>query len=161
MKNIINIDQADLPTRVIDNPKGFEAKVNRLGPQIGAQQIGCSIVEVPIGKRAWPRHSHSVNEEMFLILSGEGTLHYGNENRVVHEGDLISCPANIEIAHQIENTGSTPLKYLAFGTQQEPEICHYPDSGKYGFYDNRNNDNSPELFVLARKEDSLDYYDDE
>lgn len=161
MKNIINIHQDDLPTRLINNNKGFEAEVNRLGPLVGAQQIGCSIVEVPAGKKAWPRHSHSVNEEMFLILAGEGTLHYGDEHQALHEGDLISCPANIDVAHQIENTGSMPLKYLALGTQQEPEICHYPDSDKYGFYDNRNSDNAPELYVLTRKEDSLDYYDGE
>jgi uncharacterized cupin superfamily protein len=161
LKNIINIHQDNLPTRLINNPKGFEAKVNRLGPQIGALQIGCSVVEVPVGKKAWPRHSHSVNEEMFLILAGEGTLHYGEQHNPVREGDLISCPANIEVAHQIENTGTEPLKYLALGTQQEPEICHYPDSNKYGFYDNRNNNRAPELFVLSRKEDTLDYYDGE
>jgi uncharacterized cupin superfamily protein len=161
LKNIINIDQDDLPKRLINNPKGFEAKVNRLGPIIGALQMGCSIVEVPPGKKAWPKHSHSVNEEMFLILSGDATLHYGNESTGVREGDIISCPANIEVAHQIENTGDTPLKYLALGTQKEPEICHYPDSDKYGIYDNRNDDEKPDIFMLMRKNDSLDYYDGE
>ena len=161
MKNIININKENLPERLIENEKGFKAKVNRLGPLIGAKQIGCSVVEVPVGKKAWPKHSHSVNEELFLILSGNGTLHYGEQNQKVSEGDLISCPANIDVAHQIENTGHTPLKYLAFGTQQEPEICHYPDSDKYGVYDNRNTKDKPELYILTRAENSLDYYDGE
>ena len=161
MKSIININQADLPTRIIENEKGFEAKVNRLGPMIGAKQLGCSIVEVPSGKKAWPKHSHSVNEEMFLILSGNGTLHYGDSSQPVSEGDLISCPADIETAHQIENTGAEPLRYIALSTLKDPEICHYPDSDKYGFYDNLGDNGKEPFKVLTRKEDGLDYYDGE
>ena len=161
MKSIVNINQDDLPTRIIESDKGFKAKVNRLGPVIGSEQIGCSIVEVPSGKKAWPKHSHSVNEEMFLILSGDGTLHYGDESQPVQEGDLISCPADINIAHQIENTGHQPLRYLALGTQREPEICYYPDSDKYGIYDNENNNKKPSLMLMTRKGNSLNYYDDE
>ena len=41
---------------------------------IGAQKLGCQLHVVPAGKKAFPRHAHHVNEEMFFVLSGEGTL---------------------------------------------------------------------------------------
>ena len=30
---------------------------------LGAELIGCSLYEVPPGKRAWPYHYHDANEE--------------------------------------------------------------------------------------------------
>lgn len=161
MKNVINVDSNDLPKRIIKHASGFEAQVCRLGPQIGAKQLGCSVVDVPPGKKAWPKHAHSVNEEMFYILSGRGTLHYGEQQQEIKSGDLISCPANLKMAHQLENTGQEPLRYLALGTQIEPEICYYPNSDKFGIYDNRNNENENDIYMLMRAKDSLDYYDGE
>jgi uncharacterized cupin superfamily protein len=33
--------------------------------------------------------------------------------------------------HQIINTSLAPLKYLSVSTRESPEICEYPDSGKF------------------------------
>lgn len=35
-------------------------------------------------------------------------------------------------AHQIVNTSTAELKYLAVSTRLSPEIAEYPDSGKVG-----------------------------
>jgi len=46
---------------------------------------------------------------------------------------VIACPpGGRETAHQIINTGTVELKYLAVSTKQSPEIAEYPDSGKFG-----------------------------
>ena len=48
-------------------------------------------------------------------------------------GDIIACPpGGPETAHQILNTGNEELRYLAVSTKPSPEICDYPDSGKFG-----------------------------
>ena len=44
-------------------------------------------------------------------------------------GDLIACQAGAE-AHQIINTGTSELRYLAFSDVGTVDIIEYPDSGK-------------------------------
>ena len=40
-------------------------------------------------------------------------------------------PAGPDYPHQFINTSDAPMKYLSISTQEQPEICEYPDSGKY------------------------------
>ena len=42
------------------------------------------------GKRAFPFHSHRVNEEMFFVLEGKGEIRIGTETYPVTRGDVIS-----------------------------------------------------------------------
>ena len=46
----------------------------RLALGTAAQKMGASIDIVPPGKRACPYHFHYVEEEMFIVLEGSGTL---------------------------------------------------------------------------------------
>ncbi|RAO77467.1 cupin domain-containing protein [Dyella jiangningensis] len=111
----------------------FEARMGRLSMQIGAQKLGYNITAVPPGKRAFPLHCHRVNEEMFFILEGTGEVRIGEERHAIRAGDIIACPpGGPEAAHQIINTGDTEMRYLAVSTKQSPEICEYPDTGKFG-----------------------------
>ena len=48
---------------------------------------------VPPGKKAWPYHAHHVNEELFIILEGEGMLRIGGAEHPVKVGDVIARPA--------------------------------------------------------------------
>ena len=86
------------------------------GP-LGAKQIGARYVEVPPGKRAWPYHCHHGNDELFVILGGEGRLRFGGEEHAVAAGDVVVCPAGgPETAHQLIASGEEPLRYLAVST---------------------------------------------
>jgi uncharacterized cupin superfamily protein len=102
---------------------------------------------------------------MFLILEGSGELRYGDARHPLRAGDIIACPpGGPETAHQIINTGDIELRYLAVGTNEAPDICEYPDSGKYLVFDDslRDADGRPREFrVLGRQQDSLDYWDGE
>jgi uncharacterized cupin superfamily protein len=111
----------------------FEATFARIGPLVGARQLGYNITAVPPGKRAFPRHSHRVNEEMFFVLHGTGAVKIGADTYPLRPGDIVSCLAGgPETAHQIINTGHEELRYLAVSTQRTPEIWEYLDSGKFG-----------------------------
>ena len=143
----------------------YEARLGAISTKLGAQKLGYNLTIVPPGKRAFPRHSHRVNEEMFFILEGEGELIVGAERYAVKRGDVIACPpGGPETAHQLRNTSmSAELKYLAISTKLSPEVVDYPDSNKTGFYGEFPvPDGKPQVTrVLARTGASLDYWEGE
>lgn len=163
MTPILNITSVPLTDH--GHGDAFASKLGQFGPLIGMKQLGCRLVILPPGKKAWPYHNHHVNEEMFVILDGAGTLRLGGQEHPVKMGDVIACPAGgPETAHQLINTGDTDLRYLAISTMLQPDVAEYPDSGKFivmsgsppgGEKDVRR------LVHIGRAENSLDYWDGE
>lgn len=110
----------------------FEAITTRVGGAIGADKLGMQYMVVPPGKTGYPRHNHHNNEELFVILEGEGRYTKGTETWPVKAGDAIAAPAgDITTAHQLTNTGHEDLKYLAISTRNDPDVIEYPDSNKF------------------------------
>jgi uncharacterized cupin superfamily protein len=163
MRPILNI--ADVPFTEQSHGDAYEAKLGQFGPLIGMKQLSCRLTVVPPGKKAWPYHSHHVNEEMFVILEGTGTLRYAGEDHGVKAGDVIACPAGgVETAHQLINTGTAELRYLAISTMNQPEVCEYPDSGKFAVLSGAapgGDHGALRLAFAGRAEDSLEYWDGE
>jgi uncharacterized cupin superfamily protein len=162
-KPIINI--ADVALRDMAHGEAFSAKLGRIGPMIGAKKLGCQLHVVPAGKKAFPRHAHHVNEEMFLILEGEGTYRMGGDSWPIRKDDVISAPpGDGSTAHQIVNTGKTEMRYLAFSTRLDPDVVEYPDSGKFGVASMVPEDKGllgAKVKFIGRQEDSIDYWDGE
>jgi uncharacterized cupin superfamily protein len=132
------------------------AVLGRIGPKIGARKLGYSITVLPAGKRAFPFHSHRVNEEMFFILEGEGEVRIGDQTYPIRKGDFIAHPpGGPETAHQIVNTSKNELRYLAVSTMELPEIADYPDSNKFGVMA------ADGFRFLGRVDQSLNYWDGE
>ena len=127
---------------------------------IGAQKLGYNLTELPPGKSQCPFHSHRAEEEMFLILDGEGELRFGEQRFTLRRHDVIACPTGgPEVAHQIINTGKTPLRYLSLSTVSTTEVCEYPDSQKIGVF--ANTSPNSHLRKLFRAEGAVEYYDRE
>jgi len=168
---IINIDDVELQPRPPQyRPTGaaaerYEARMGFVGGPLGAKKLGYSLTAVPPGKRAFPYHNHQVNEEMFFILSGEGEVRIGPDTFPIKSGDIIACPAGGKAtAHQIVNTGSVELKYLAVSTTLSPDICDYPTTGKVGILADLFPENGQprKLMMLGREgESTLGYWDGE
>jgi len=135
---------------------------NVAGPRAGtvARKLGASFDIVPPGKRACPYHFHYAQEEMFVIIEGEGTLRVADEMIPIRAGDVIDIPPGPEYPHQIINTSAAPLTYLSISTRETPEVCEYPDSGKYLAFAP---DKGPLLQGgrMHRPETDLDYWDGE
>jgi uncharacterized cupin superfamily protein len=156
---VVNID--DLEYKPLSHGDKFDARMGDLGTRLGAQKLGYNITIVPPGKRAWPRHNHVVNEEMFLILEGSGEVRIGDATYPIKKGDVIANPAGgRNTAHQIVNTSKAELKYLALSTRQMPELVEYPDSDKTGIMAQvPGADGKPQLKrFLARKEATFEEY---
>lgn len=167
-KPVINL--ADLKIQFVSPeraPKGkcaadYDIRWGEIASRIGAQKLGYNLTVVAPGKRNCPFHNHHVEEEMFLILEGEGELRYGKERYPIKSGDVIACPTGgPETAHQIINTGSVEMRYLSVSTMAPLEICDYPDSGKFGVYEENPPGKSGRFRFLSRTDQSLDYWDGE
>jgi uncharacterized cupin superfamily protein len=133
----------------------FHVERGHLSQRLGLTKLGVNVTRVPPGKAGVPFHSHRVNDEMFYILSGRGELRLGAARHPVQTGDMIGCPAGgPETAHQLVNTGSEPLVYLAMSSELDPEICEYPDSNKVGVW-------AGDYAYMTRGNLPVDYWDGE
>ena len=149
---IRNFDEAALEP--FSRPPLYESRSARLSEGTAAKKLGASVDVMPPGKRSCPYHLHHVQEEMFIVLEGQGTLRVAGQEVPIRAGDVIHVPPGPDYPHHIVNTSDRPLKYLSISTQEEPEICEYPDSGKYSAW-------APGFQARQRREASLDYWEGE
>ena len=157
MKPVINLDQLEFQSHE-DGP--FKGSYAPISEKIGAKKLGYSFTVCPPGKTVCPFHNHHVEEEMFFILEGEGRLRFGDQEYPLRKHDVIACPpGNRSVAHQIINTGTVDLKYLAVSNKERTEVCEYPDSDKVGVFvgEGENRD----LRLLFKAGQAVDYFDGE
>ena len=156
-KPIMNLDEVAFDD-VEANGK-YTSSRGQIGTHIGARKLGYNLTVVPPGKAQCPFHCHHGEEEMFLILEGEGELRFGDQRYPIRRHDVIACPqGGPEVAHQIINTGKTTMRYLSLSTVSEVDTCQYPDSGKILIVTGQGADG---LHGMFRAENTVDYYDRE
>jgi uncharacterized cupin superfamily protein len=159
-------NMASVPQERFERAPLYESLCGPLSEGTAARKLGASIDLLPPGKRGCPYHLHHAQEEMFIILEGEGSLRVAGEMLPLRTGDVVFIPPGPDYPHQIINTSAAPLKYLSISTQDLPEICEYPDSGKFlAKHDCEPSpaldDEARKLRFLGRRDDSLDYWDGE
>ena len=157
-KNIVN--EADVAW--VETTRGARnaSKRKRFGPLTGLEKLGASLYELPPGKRAFPRHWHSANEEFLYVFAGTGTLRLGAENVAVKAGDFVALPAGAAHVHELVNSGAEPLRYLAVSTMIAPDVVHYPDSNKLMTIEGRGPDGKP-LGGVYPEATAVDYWSGE
>ena len=165
---VINLDALDFHAVPVPPAAAhrFDARIGDIGQRLGAKKLGYNLTVIAPGKRAFPCHHHHVNEEMFFVVAGAGEVRIGDTVRPIRPGDVIACPpGGSETAHQIINTSTDEdLRVLAVSTQLSPEVCEYPDSGKFAISLQlpANEDGKPQAFrFVSRAEQSLEYWSDE
>ena len=145
----------DLPREHQLRPPLYDSMVAGVSNGTAARKLGCGVDTLAPGKQSCPYHFHHAQEEMFIVLEGQGTLRVAGELLPISAGDVIFIPCGPDYPHHILNTSMAELKYLSVSTQERPEICEYPDSGKVSAYSS----GGPAL--IQRRESSLDYWDGE
>ncbi len=157
-----NIDEVKLE-EMVREPLYATRSGRVIGPRVPgavAHKLGVSLDIVPPGKVTCPYHLHHAQEEMFIILEGEGTLRVAGERVPVRAGDVIAIPPGPEYPHQLVNTSNAAMKYLSISTQETPEVCEYPDSTKYLAYVEKGGPLIGEG-KMHRADSDLDYWDGE
>ena len=158
MKPIINLDEVVFDD--VEENGRYTSRRATIGDRIGARDLGYNLTELPPGKVQCPFHAHHGEEEMFFVLEGTGELRFGSERHPIRAHDVIACPTGgAEVAHQIVNTGTTVMRYLAVSTVVDIETCEYPDSRKVSIVAGRQGGRT--LRKMMRAEDTVDYYDRE
>jgi uncharacterized cupin superfamily protein len=149
-RTIVNVE--DVAGRPFGRTR-VAATRRHLGLGAGSVSTGLNRVEVAPGKEATPLHCHSEDEEIFVVLAGEGVLVLegeGEDETPVRPGNVVARPAGTGVAHQFR-AGHPGLTFLAYGTRKPGDMCYYPRSNKISFRG---------LGVIARLE-RLDYWDGE
>jgi uncharacterized cupin superfamily protein len=149
----------EIPTEREAREPLYDTMCARLAAGTAARKLGASIDTVAPGKLSCPYHFHHAQEEMFIILEGNGSLRVAGEMLPLREGDVIFIPPGPEYPHQIINTSEAPLKYLSISTREFPEICEYPDSNKYLAM--MRDEHGTSFNGLQRADANLDYWDGE
>jgi uncharacterized cupin superfamily protein len=144
---IVNV--ADVEAELLDRPRVTRTRRN-LGRAAGSVTTGLQHVEVAPGKESSPPHCHSLEEEIFVVLDGEGHLVLEDDEAPVCAGHVVSRPPGTGVAHMFR-AGDGGLTYLAYGAREPGDVCFYPRSGKIAFRG---------VGLIARLE-SLDYWDGE
>jgi uncharacterized cupin superfamily protein len=110
-------------------------RIRNLGGAAGSDRTGLRMSEVLPGKLNSPPHCHSAQEEIFVVLHGEGhVLLWEKDGLVEHpvrRGSVIARPAGTGVAHAFR-AGNEPMTVLMYGTREPYDICFYPRSGKLG-----------------------------
>jgi uncharacterized cupin superfamily protein len=111
----MNLDEVEFDDVEENGP--YTSSRGRISAHIGARKLGYNLTVLPPGKVQCPLHRHHGEEEMFLILEGEGELRFGDQRHPIRKHDVIACPpGGPEVAHQIIDTGKTTMRYLALST---------------------------------------------
>ncbi len=114
--------------------EGATFRRKELSTAADADELGCSLYELPPGARSWPYHYHSANEEALYVLAGDGRLRAPDGARSLTAGDFVSFPADERGAHRVVNDADEPLRYLMVSTMCEPDLTVYPDSETMGVF---------------------------
>jgi uncharacterized cupin superfamily protein len=141
-----------------EEPEGFRAGSNRMGPSLGATRLGATVYELPPGETLCPYHFGS-EEEWLLVLEGRLTVRHAEGEDVMGPGDITAFPVGPAGGHKTTNKGTETVRMLMFANSDPLGYCIYPDSEKIAYWNDSSGD--PRDTVRVRRGDKLDYYDGE
>jgi uncharacterized cupin superfamily protein len=111
-----------------------------------------ALERVPKGKTVCPYHSHSAESELYLVVSGKGTIRDKDGSTLVTAGDAFFFGPGE--AHQLANAGEEDFVYYVIADNPRGDSCFYPDSGKFAVM----KEGSNEVIVKGTE---TDYFDGE
>jgi len=91
----------------------------------GRAKVGVGLLELPPSCDTKPAHWHSLEEEHLYVLDGRATLHLGPYSYELRPGSYVCFPANQEFTHFLENTGTSPFRYLMIGERIVGDEVHH------------------------------------
>src|SRR5215212_2400918 len=134
------INVREIKERERDSPKGkFGRRYKEISVALGGDPRSFDLMErhpfdltlmsIPQGKSLCPYHSHSCQSELYLVVSGKGTVRDKDGMTEVAAGDaFLFRPGE---AHQLTNRGDEDFVYYIIADNPLGDSCFYPDSGKF------------------------------
>jgi uncharacterized cupin superfamily protein len=154
-------EPAERPSNIVNVGDLEQERWIDLADAAGSFKAGLNVVTIGPGKLPAPAHCHGGDEEIFVILEGDGTLELvpgprardrGHEevHHPVRVGHVIARPPGTQIGHAFRG-GEDGMKVLMYGWRDRNDITYYPRSNKMAFRG---------IGLIARLE-PLDYWDGE
>ena len=131
--NIVHLDDVETSS------KGGE-RWKELADAAGSKATGLHWSRLAPGRSGPPPHCHSEEEEVFVMLEGEGTLELWpspvaekrgarREDVPLRAGHVVARPPASNVGHAFR-AGASGLTMLVYGTRKPNDICYYPRSRK-------------------------------
>jgi len=133
--NVVNVDEVE---------GDYGGLWKRVAQEAGAARTGLNRAHLPPHEESAPPHCHTAEEELYLVLDGEGTLELWGRPRpgdpfqtepeetyALRAGHVVARPPGSVPA--CLRTGESPMTYLAYGTREPNDMCYYPRSNKIFF----------------------------
>jgi uncharacterized cupin superfamily protein len=150
--NIVNVADVE-PVEHESTTLGRRARY--MSREAGSVRTGLRHIEIFPGKLNAPPHCHSAEEEIFVVLDGEGHLLLWEEDGVaehpVRAGSVVCRPPGTGVAHAFRG-GDDGMSLLTYGTRDPNDMCFYPRSRKLYIRG---------LGLITRVGEQLDYLDGE
>ena len=153
----------DIPEKERKSPKGtFHKFVKNISIALGREPesldlakrhpFDLALVRIPKGKSYCPYHSHSAESELYLVISGRGSIRDKDGKTEVGPGDAFFFGPGE--AHQLTNASNEDFVYYVIADNPRGDSCYYPDSGKWAVMV----EGAKEIIV---KGEEADYFDGE
>ncbi len=162
------VNLKDIPEQERKSPKGRFGRTSKnisiaLGREPGSLDLAkrhpfdLALVRIPKGKSLCPYHAHSAESELYLVVSGRGSVRDENGITEVGPGDAFFFQPGE--AHQLSNAGNEDFVYYVIADNPRSggatgDSCFYPDSGKWAVV-------NEELEEVIVKGNETDYFDGE
>jgi uncharacterized cupin superfamily protein len=132
--NIVNAHKIDAEY------EGDAGRWARMAIKAGAVRTGLNWGHLNEGRAGAPPHCHSADEEIFVVLDGQGTLELWpspaqaedgreREEHPIRAGHVVSRPPSSGLGHHFV-AGDGGMTFLAYGTRKPNDVCYYPRSNK-------------------------------
>ncbi|HVI81931.1 MAG TPA: cupin domain-containing protein [Chthoniobacterales bacterium] len=157
------VNLKDVEWQERQSPKGkFGRKIKEISVALGRDSqsldlakrhpFDLALVSIPKGKSLCPYHSHSSESELYLVVSGRGTIRDKDGRTEVGPGDAFFFGPGE--AHQLSNAGDEDFVYYVIADNPRGDSCFYPDSGKFAVW----KEGDDEVIVKGKE---TDYFDGE
>ncbi len=139
------VNLKDVPDQERKSPKGkFHKFVKNVSVSLGREPesldlrkrypFDLALVRIPCGKSYCPYHAHSAESELYLVISGRGSVRDKDGSTIVTAGDAVFFGPGE--AHQVTNAGDEDFVYYVIADNPRSggstgDSCYYPDSGKW------------------------------
>src|SRR3989475_11163625 len=139
------INLQDVPEQERKSPKGkFGRFTKNISVALGREPesldlskrhpFDLALVRIPKGKTLCPYHAHAAESELYLVVSGRGSVRDKDAITEVEPGDaFLFQPGE---AHQLSNAGDEDFVYYVIADNPRSggatgDSCYYPDSVKW------------------------------
>jgi uncharacterized cupin superfamily protein len=102
-----------------------------LARPLGAQGIALNLAILGPGAEGAPLHCHSMEEELFVVLEGDGVLLLGGDEQehAVRAGSIVGRLPGTGVAHAFRG-GDRGMTLLMFSDKHPNDMTFYPRTGK-------------------------------